>query len=326
VTTLLTQFGVKAETVYGTGVVPDRFFETNGIPDFNAEYGRSQSEGLRSGTRVARSDRFVPHNMGGSGTVEMDVPTKGFGVFLAPMLGTVASSVVADSVYTHTGTIGSLLGDILTAQVGRAFHPSGTTQAFTYEGGKITSWELSTDVEGLLVASLDFDFEDVTTGTALATASYPASTQVFAWTGATVTVGGAAIEAMNVTVGCDNNLKTDRRYLRGSALKKEPVETGKREVSWSLDMDFVDLTQYNRFVSATAAGALAQIVATWTGPVLAGAAAYPQVIVTIPAARFDSIDMSTGDDPMTQSLSGIGMDDGTNSAIIVAYKSVDPTP
>ena len=320
-TVLNTQFGVGDETVYGTGVVPNRFFETNGVPDLAPEYGRSQSEGLRTGTRVARSDRFVPYNMGGGGTAEMDVPTIGWSWWLKHLLGTVTTGATVDSNTTHVGDVGSLTGDSFTAQVGRAFHPSGTVQAFTYEGGKVTSWELSNDVEGLLVASIDCDFEDVTTATSLATASYAAGAAVFAWTGATVTIGGASMELSNFTVSVDNNLKTDRRYLRGSALKKEPVESGMRSIEWSADMDFVDLTQYNRFVSATAAGASAAIVATWSGPVVHAGATLPYLQVSIPVARFDAVDLSTGAEPMTQSVSGVGLFDGSSGPISITYRS-----
>jgi len=320
-TVLNTQFSTVDESAYGTPVTTTRFWETNGVPDFAPEYGRSQSEGLRTGTRVARSDRFVPYNMGGGGTVEMDVPTIGWSWWLKHLLGTSATGVAADSNTTHTGTVGSLAGDSFTAQVGRAFHPSGTMQPFTYHGGKVTSFELSTDVEGLLVASIDCDFEDVDTATGLAAASYAAGAAVFAWTGAAVTIGGASMELSNFSVSVDNNLKTDRRYLRASALKKEPVEAGMRSIEWSADLDFVDLTQYNRFVSATAAGSLAEIVATWTGPIIHAGATLPQIVVTLPAARFDTVDMSTGADPMTQSVSGVGLFDGTNSPITISYRS-----
>ena len=321
-----TQFGTVDESTYGTPVTVTRFWETNGVPGFSPDRGYSQSDSLRTGTRVARSDRYVPFGLGASGSVEIDVPTKSFGWWLKHMLGTVATGTIVDSNYTHTGTIGPLLGDSFTAQVGRVFHPSGTLQAFTYHGGKIKSWELSNDVEGLLVFSADCDFEDVETATALASASYPTSPAVFAWTGAAVTFGGSAVELTNFTVGVDNNLKTDRHYLRASALKKEPVEQGMRSVTWSADMDFAALTEYNRFVSATAAGAAAQIVATWTGPIIHAGATYPTLVVTIPVARFDSVAPSTSADPMTQAVSGVGLFDGTNSAVTVAYTSTDVTP
>lgn len=65
----------------------------------------------------------------------------GFGFWLKHMLGTVATGTTSDSVTPHTGTIGSLLGDCFTFQVNRYDAVSAANRAFTWEGGKIASWE-----------------------------------------------------------------------------------------------------------------------------------------------------------------------------------------
>jgi hypothetical protein len=85
-----------------------------------------------------RSDRRVPYIMGAGGSVSFSVLSKGFGFWLAQSLGTVATTGPADTtVYTHTGTVGSLTGDFFTAQVGvpqvlgqpRRRHPRAVGQA-----------------------------------------------------------------------------------------------------------------------------------------------------------------------------------------------------
>lgn len=321
------QLGVRDEGgVYGTqaGAV-NRFFEFNS-ENIRAVRPRVESPAMRANQRVQRSDRFVPTNMGAAGPIELPVLTKGFGWWLRYMLGTTATAGPTDSVYTHTGTIGDLTGDSFTMQVDRGFY-GGSSQPFTWEGGKIASWTLRCDVDGLLLFNADLDFEDETRLTALASASYESAMQPLSWAGGAVTVEGTSVPVTTASFGCNNGLKTDRRYLRGSTLKKEPVEAAHRDISWNLAADFDSLTQYNRFTSDTAAGALATIVATWTGPVLAGAAAYPQLIVTIEEARFDDVDGIgvTSTEPLSQALSGRGLFDGTNSAIKVEYKSVDAT-
>lgn len=325
-TALTAQLGVKNEVTYGTGVTVDKFFEFNS-ETVNGVYQRVTSNGVRIGSRVARSDRFVPYMVGAAGNIVMDVPTKGFGFWLVHMLGSVATAGPTDSNYTHTGTVGSLAGDYFTAQIGRPFNPSGTAQAFTYEGGKVASWELACDVDGMLVATFNCDFEEEKTGVALATASYPSSYNVMNWVGGSVTVGGVATELRNFRVAMDNKLDTGRRFLRGGALKKEPTESDLRDVTWSFDMEFADLTQFNRVASATIAGALAQIVATFQGPVIHAGATYPSLVITIPAARFDADTFNmSGPADLTQSVSGVGLWDGTNSPVTIAYTTTDTTP
>jgi Phage tail tube protein len=325
-TTMLTQFGVVDESAYGTPLTPIRFFEYNN-ESLKPEQGRASSSGMRAGGRVQRADRFEPYRVGAGGDVEFDVPTKGFGFWLKHMLGTVGTTGPTDANYVHSGTVGSLLGDFFTAQFNKPFHPSGTNQPFTYHGCKIASWELSCDVDGVLVCSLSIDAEDEDTSTALAVASYPADYRIFSWTGGSVTIGGSAVELRDFKVSCDNGLNVDRRYLRASALKKEPVEDAFREIEFSCTADFVDLTQYDRFRSSTRVGTLAAIVATFDGPVAHGGTTLPRLEVTIPAARFDEVEVNVdGPEALTQSISGVGLFDSTNSPITVSYRTTDVTP
>src|SRR5205085_1876963 len=122
------QIGFGEESTYGTPVTPTRFFEYDSESIEESE-GRTEGDPLRGGTSFIRHDRFTPYFEGASGSVEMAVLTKGFGVLLKHMLGGIATSGPAETtVYTHTATEGDLLGKSLTMQVNRPFHPSGTNQ------------------------------------------------------------------------------------------------------------------------------------------------------------------------------------------------------
>jgi hypothetical protein len=142
------QLGVKSEVTYNTPLVVDRFYEfdSESIAD---DFRRTEGDPLRvGGEGVIRSDRSTPYYGGASGTVSMAVLTKSFGWWLTHMLGTeTTTGPVETTVYTHTGTLGSLQGDSFTMQVNRPFNPTGTNQAFTYSGGKITEWTLSNNAE-----------------------------------------------------------------------------------------------------------------------------------------------------------------------------------
>lgn len=323
------QIGFADETTYGTLVTPTRFYEYNSEGIAEAE-GRTEGDPLRVGTYVKRSDRFTPYFVGAAGSVQFDVLSKGFGYFLKHMLGAVATdqpdSAGNPTVYRHTGTVGELFGKAFTCQVARPFHPSGTVQPFTFEGGKITEWTISNSVDGNLVLDLGVDFQQVATATALATASYPSSMEPLTWAGGLVTIGGSAYDVTEISIAGSNNLDVDRRQIRANTDKKEPT-AGRREITFSLSADFDSLTQRNRAHAAVRADALASLVASWTSPTLISGTYYPKLTVTVPAARFDSWEAAAaGPEAISQSLSGVGLFDGTNSAVSIEYISVDTTP
>jgi hypothetical protein len=240
----------------------------------------------------------------------------------------VSTGTIADSNYTHTFTIASLLGDFFTTQLNRPFHPSGTAQPFTYHGCKVTKATWSMEVGGVLECVYELDCEDEDTSTALATASYPASGDLFSWVGSSVTIAGAAVEVSKWEVSITNTMDTERAFLRGSALKKEPVESDARQIEWSLEGDFVDLTQRNRFTAATQAARQAAIVITNNAPTILAGATLPQFVLTMPAASFDDADVNvSGTDPLKIALSGMAFNSaGTNDALSLTYKTTDATP
>lgn len=325
-TTMNTQLGVVDESTYGTPVTVTRFFEFNSF-DFDGDYGRVESKGMRPSGRTQRSDRWEPYANGATATLGLDIPTKGFGFFLKHMQGAVGTAGPTDSNYVHTGTEGSLTGDFFTTQVNVPLHPAGTNQALTLHGCKISDWEIGCDAEGVLVGSLELDAEDYDTSTGLASASYPSDYRVFSWAGGALTIDAASVEVSNFKVSCSNELDVDRRYLRANPLKKEPIENGMRTYEWSCTADFVDLTQFNRVRSATRLGALGAIVATFDGPVVHAGATLPRFTVTIPAARFDTGTPSiSGPEGIQLDLSGVATWDGTNSPVSLAYRTSDVTP
>jgi hypothetical protein len=320
------QLGAADESTYGTAVTPARFFEYES-EDISESYGRTESDPLRTGSGIIRSDRFTPYFAGAAGTVQMSVMTKGFAYWFKHMLGGVATTgPVETSVYTHTATEGAIETKSFTLQVNRPFNPSGTDQAFTYRGGKITEWTLSNSVDGNLLLDLGMDFQQVSTATALATATYPTNMDNLTWVGGVVTIGGTPLDVTEFSVKWSNGLNVDSRQIRGNADKKEP-QRGPCELTFDLSAQFDTLANRNRAAATSRAGALAAIVATWTGPTLLGTTIFPQLQVTLPAARFDEWSGAVeGREAITQSLSGVGRWDGTSSPVSIVYKSADVTP
>jgi hypothetical protein len=322
----LGQLGVKAEATYGTAVTVDRFFEFDS-ESLAVEVGRVESSGIRAGSRAMRSDRRVPYVIGAGGSVQMSVLSKGFGFWLDKCLGTVTTGSAAETVvYTHTGTVGSLTGKMFTAQVGIPQAGGATITPKTATGGKVKSFELSCAAGEALSFSADLDFQNLEHSTALATASYPSSTELLTFVGGSVTVGGSSVDVRSFSVKVDNGLATDRRFVRSSALKKEPVEAGHRKVDVELGLDFDSTAHQDRILAATAAGAQAAVVLTCAGLTTIGSTLKPTVTITLPVVMFDG-DTPTvgGPDLVTESVKGMALFDGTNSPISIAYKTLDAT-
>lgn len=294
------------ETTYGTGVAVTKAYEFT-QESVSGVYERIESAALRSGTNVLRADRFVPNPKGASGGLTTEVLNQGLTFWLKYMLGTVTKTGAA-APFTQTATVGPLKGKSFTAQFNRVDN-TGADNIFTYEGGKVASWELSNDVDGLLMLALDMDFAKETVGAgagvyAKATPTFPTSGVLLSYVGGTVTIGGTAFDARKVGVKVDNGLKVDRYGIRtGGTVKAEPTEDKARKIELSLDSDFASTAQIQRVASATAAGALATFSAKWQTP-----DGVHSVQLDIPALRFDTAPVNVGGEgALTQAITGAGL-------------------
>jgi hypothetical protein len=283
-------------------------------------------------TLVDKKDRFMPIAKGAGGSVDIEVYTKTFGYWLKHMLGQVATTGPTETtVYTHTGTVASLYSKSFTAQVGKPDN-NDVVRPFTYEGGKVTSFELANSVDEILTAHIEMDFEaeSVSGGGAYAlqTPSFASNLELFTWAGGTITVGGVAVDLYDISIKVDNALKTDKYAIHKNTLKKEPRQDGKRVITWSMKLPYTDLAMYvDRIRAAIATDAMAQIVAKWEGPTLLGSTIFPTLEVTLPYARFDEgIPVVEGQELLEPTVSGVALTDGSTSPITVVYKTADVTP
>lgn len=326
----LTQFGIGKETTYGTAVAVNKFFEIVS-EDIRGSYTRTQAEALSS-AYVDRSDRFSVQDKGASGSVTVEPLTKGFGNWLNFLMGTVATTgPVETNAYTHAATVGNLFGKNLTVQVGRA-DESGTVRPWTYEGGKVTSFEFSNSVDQTLRSTINMDFEkesnaDAPAGVyALQTNVVVTGAEVLSWQGGYIEIGGSELEASEISVSVDNALNTDRYFINQTQNKKEPVQDGKRQIEWSFTTPYVNNNFWEKVSSATIAGSYANLVARWEGLTLLGTTIYPKLEIRIPVARFDEGGpVVEGPSMLSQTFTGKGLYDGTNSAIQIDYVSADTT-
>lgn len=316
---LAAQIGVAPETTWGTYAAPSRFLEfvNEGLA---LQIERIESQAIRRNNRVQRSDRWVADKRGAAGPVEWEVANRGFGLIFKHMLGTAAVSTPVGGTLArdHLFTLGDMDALSFTLQVGRP-DSGGTTRAFSYLGAKVTEWELTNGVGGLLILRTTFDAADETTAQTLGTATYPTGQSLLSYVGGTISVGGSAVDVSEVSIRGSNGLKTDRHFIRSSTLKKEQVPTALADLGGSLSMEFADLTAYNRFVN----GDIAAISAVWAGSIIEAALKY-QVQVDLPAVRFDGETPTVaGVDILNQTLPFKVLNNGTDQPISITYRTDD---
>lgn len=236
------------ESTWGTAVAVTRAYP------FNSESIRNErppveSESIRAGQRIQNEADYVRGVQRVDGDLEIELRTKGMAFLHKHMLGTI-STAGAGPTYTHTATPGNLKGRGITLQKGVP-GTGGVVHPLTYAGCKVASWELSCGVDEIAKLSLTFAGKNEDQGTALAVASYAANSDILAFTHGALTIAGAAANVRSVTVSGDNGLNLER-YFFSSTSRNEPLEgASRREITGTLEMEFVDLTQYNRFVNGT---------------------------------------------------------------------------
>jgi hypothetical protein len=240
------QIGFATETVYGTGVTPTVFLPlvSEGLTN---QVERLESAGIIAGRRVLTSNQWSAGNVTVSGDVELELYNRGLGKLFVTMFGAVVTTGAGP--YTHVFTPGDLTGDSLTMQVGRP-GTGGTVHPFTYSGCKIASWELACSAGEIATLKTSVVAQQETTGTALASATYPATIKPLHFDHASVSLGGSAVLVKSFTLSGDNAMADDRRFL-GTDLIAEPLEAGLRTYEGSLDIEFTDLTQYARYTAGT---------------------------------------------------------------------------
>ena len=257
-----------------------------------------ESNGFRAGMQTKQAGcRMIAINMGGEGSLEIDVLNKGFGFLAQAMLGSASGPTQIDVTDAYQSTHASATGastDSFSIQVLRD-RVGGTIQAFTHKGCVVTGWSLEQQVGGLLTANVDFDFQDVVTSVAAATPVYPTDACPFSYTQGTVSVDGTDMDLTSFSLSAALGMKTDRRFIRGSSLKRQPVRSSVPEYTGEISLEYRDNVLYDLFVS----GDKVPVVATWTGEEI-DSGEFFEVKVTMPSVIF------TGDSPVS-SLSDVSM-------------------
>lgn len=317
-TGIAAQLMAKAESAYGTPVTVDRTYE------FVSESLKTdvvKVDGFQIGQgRFLKNDRTKTVVRGASGAIDFIVLNKNFGLLFEHAIGqNTITGASANKTHTIIPDAAALQGKSLTVQVGKP-DVAGTVQPFTYEGGKITDWELKCAVDGPLHFICNFDFENVLTATALATASYVATQEMFIFSEGALTIGGTTTFVKDASIKGKNGLNTGRRGLTNT--KKEPLATGIVDyLTGNLVCEFESLAAYAAFI----AGTQAQLILTFTlATVIPTTAVVYSLTITIPKIEYTGESpVVGGPDIVMQNLPFRGLYDGSNAIITIVAVNGD---
>lgn len=322
------QIGLKKESAFGTGVVVDRFldFITHSL-DYSK--GIVQSQALRGGKVRGLTRCTYTENAGG--TIELEVMTKGQGTFFEMLMGEGASTKDgAKAVYQQLFKLGDTMPSF-TIQAGIPRPANSSVDPFTYTGCVCSQFTLNFDNADLLKVTATIDGRDVTTGTALATASY-SDGELFCFKGAslytgtitvpTATAAGSgttelsSVESGSITV--NHNLQSTRP-LGSGGLKGEPTP-GVREITGTLSIEYDSTTWTTALLGDTALG----LVVTYEATTAIETGEYPTFQVVIPAVKVDGeLPKPNGGEIINQTVNFTGLWDGTNEPIYLVIRTAD---
>lgn len=324
---ILATFGASTEDTYGTYKTPDHWLEVV-QEGFKLKTGRIESKSLGRGNML-RADRWVVDRQGAAGSLDLELRGTGFEFWMQHMLGNVTTVANSDGTTTFLGTRGPLNGKSFTFVVNRP-DITGTLHPFAYVGCKVTDWEIDAAVGSLLAAKLSVEAKDEDVTQPVAAANYPATpSELLACNAATIQIGGVSVDVQKWTIKGVNNLDVSRRFLSASGTGvKEALESGMRTITVSADIEFNDMTMYNRAASMTRAGALASFSATFAGHETIGTgSAVPSLSFTMPAVRIDGdAPTVTGPQLIKWTVSGQVLVPTTGSEPLTAmYTTTDAT-
>lgn len=282
-----TSFG--NESAYGTPVAATKGYECVSESVEGDYSNKLVSEANRPGKYLASANRIKANHKGASGDITLEGGNKGLGFWLRHMLGNAVTGVTTAGVTAHTFTVGDTRGKSFTYQK-EVVDSEGAENIKTYQGGKISEWEITNTIDDYLKLNLSLDFQKETLGAgsgplAKQTPTYvedDADFKPFDLAEAVLTFGGTALSVKDISIKGTMGLALER-YFNGSHLKKEPIQGPRREITIELTTELENLAQQIRAASLNEAASQAALVVTWTATNPEAGGGVSSLTVTFPA-------------------------------------------
>ena len=246
------QLGLAEEPVWGTAVVPTRFYPVDSV---NVKLMKKavQGNGLQAGTFVHQGSLRADTSYWAAGDAQVDFTSKQMGLLFKHALGsaTIAQNSTT-AAWTQTWGLGNTVNGLgLTLQYG-APQANGTVVPYTISGCKVDTWDISCAAQDIVKSKFTFIGQNVTTATALATPAYPTGNNVFYFKQGSVNVNGTPYLAFrDFTLTGTNSLDAGRFLLGNAGLLAEPIRNNFADLKISGTVDFIDQTISGAFAADT---------------------------------------------------------------------------
>lgn len=306
--------GLKQETEYGAGVTVDRHVEflTESLkwaPEFK------QGEGMRYGSRVPRASRRALVKQQASGDVELEVMTKGMGVFLNALFGkSTVTQVATTQTYqqVHTLTDSDPLPSY-TIQKGIPLIGGGAVQPYTFHGAVCASGELTASAGEIVKLKTTWNAREVLTSTAFAPPTYPVDGNLFTFVHGAIRLGGEVVpptatelatggtEAANITeftLTLDNKIDEGGFTFGSGGMRGRKPVVGVAEVKGKITAEYTDNVLRDAYLNQEQL----TLVLEFTAPE-DGSGVVPVLQIHAPVIYLEGeIPAAGGTDPKTQSI------------------------
>jgi hypothetical protein len=330
-------WGFAKETVVGTFVAPARWLPFKD-DKFKGEKKIVQSQALHQGGLYELGGRRRLTFHGAKGAVSLELQDKQLGLLFQAMIGSTPTITQqgTTSAWLQTHQPGDLAGISLSVQAGRPM-TTGNVQGFSYNGVKVTDWELTCKTADLAFLTVTLDGWDESTATTY-TVPVQTTSHPLAWVDGKLLLGGSVSmvsgvatvsgapaapigTVKSVTVKGQNVQAVDRQQI-GSLTKSEQLANGFRKYTGDMEVEFANLTDmYNAYYSDTPL----VLQLNFQGQLISGAFnasanfLFPQVYFEGEPPETDGPQILTVKVPFTV------VDDGSTVPLQIQYQSTDST-
>ena len=217
---------------------------TRGVLTRSDNWSDEVQEISADGARAGRQAMFPSQNIhvftGGSGQIEVPMTVSGMSMICRHLLGAAAIASVSKTTGKRFTVASSPAGPkgSYTFWV-RRVASDGKKHSSIYSGCMVTGWTLACSTGQAAVLTVNYDFADSSTTVGDTPANEPVPVysdgRVYTWVDLALSVDGspfAVVTDFEFTV--NNMLNTDRRYLKGTRVKSEPVRQGVPEFSGTM--------------------------------------------------------------------------------------------
>lgn len=334
--------GIGKESEYGTAVTPTDFPEAEAKMKYDVK--TVTSNGNRLGKHVARTNRNTITRYEGSGDVEFDATTKGLGLWLEAVLGSVTNTEIpatSPSVYQQNHVL-STSDPVPTYTIQEVLPTLGGVNSYphTFLGCAIESLELSAKEGGYVGVKFGVTAREMRTDVSATAAAYASGDDLFTFVGGSIGYGGTltaptttekaslsgdpAANVAEVSVSIKRSFDTGGFNLGGAGLRSRAPRLGRPQLMGKIVAEYENNTLRDAYLSQTPL----PLVLTFEGPkdLSTGVPALLQVV--FPAVKLKGeIPTSDGGNPIKQSIDFEAMDNGVAAQPVwVVYRTLDTTP